>query len=189
MGLTIKRKKDSRVVKCLLHRTADIPGGVSVSVANLGGHALYEGTPIGKSDDNGLFVVCKTAKILTQASESATKYEVAKGHHFKSGDRFAVNDSNGQLITAIDTSNESKDVITLQTTLGKAVNAGDCAFESTSEGNDLKVTPIAVTGQSEDVTTGDNLFVSAWVIGVVRGENAPIVNDKIKTALKGVVYV
>ena len=63
MGLTIKRKKDSRVVKCLLHKTADIPGGVSVSVANLGGHALYEGTPIGKSD-NGLFVVCKTAKSM-----------------------------------------------------------------------------------------------------------------------------
>lgn len=188
MGLTIKRKKDSRVVKCLLHRIADIPGGVSVSVANLGGHALYEGTPIGKSD-NGLFVVCKTAKILTQANESATSYEVAKGHHFKSGDRFAVNDSNGQLITTIDTSNESKDIITLQATLGKAVNAGDCAFESASEGNNLKVTPIAVTGQSEDVTTGDNLFVSAWVIGVVRGDNAPIVNDKIKTALKGVVYV
>lgn len=43
MSLTIKRKKDNRVVKCILHRVADIPGGVTVSVANLGGSALFGG--------------------------------------------------------------------------------------------------------------------------------------------------
>ena len=60
MSLTIKRKKDNRVVKCILHRVADIPGGVTVSVANLGGSALFEGTPLAKGA-NGLYVVCKTA--------------------------------------------------------------------------------------------------------------------------------
>lgn len=188
MGMTIKRKIDSRVVKCILHRTADIPGGVGVSVANLGGSALLEGTPLGEGKD-GLFEVCKTAKVLTQAEANATTYEVAKGHHFKVGDRFAANDCNGQLITSIDKSDVAKDVITVQTTLGKLVKAGDCAFESKGGDTTLKVTPIAIAGSSEDVASGDNLWVSAWVIGVVREDNAPAVSETIKSALKGVVYV
>ena len=188
MGLNIKRKKDNRALKCLLHRVADIPGGVAVSVANLGGSALFEGTPIGKGQ-NGLFEVCKTAKVLTQAEATATTYEVAKGHHFKVGDRFAANDCNGQTITAIDKSNEAKDVITVGTTLGKVVKAGDCAFESKGANATLKVTPIAVTGSNEDVVDGDNLWVSAWVIGVLKEETAPGANEIIKAALKSVVYV
>lgn len=188
MALTIKRKKDSRVVKCVLHRVADIPGGVTVSVANLGGSALFEGTPIGKGS-NGMFEVCKTAQILTDATAAATTYEVAKGHHFKVGDRFATASCNGQPITAIDKSDATKDIITVGTTLGAAITANTCAFESSGANKTLKVTPIAFAGSNEDVASGDNLFVSAWVIGVVKESNAPIVNDAIKTALKGVMYV
>ena len=188
MGMTIKRKKDHRVVKCILHRTADIPGGVGVSVANLGGSSLLEGTPLGKGKD-GLFEVCKTAKVLTKAEADATTYEVAKGHHFKVGDRFATSDCDGQVISAIDRNDEAKDVITVQATLGKVVKAGDCAFESKGANTTLKVTPIAIAGSNEDVENGENLWVSAWVIGVVQEGNAPAVNETIKTALNGVVYV
>lgn len=80
MSLTIKRAKDNRVVKCILHRIADIPGGVTVLVANLGGSSLFEGTPIGKGK-NGAFEVCKTAQVITKADAAAKTYEVAKGHH------------------------------------------------------------------------------------------------------------
>jgi hypothetical protein len=188
MALKIDRKKDNRVVKCILHRVADIPGGVTVSVADLGGSALFEGTPIGKGS-NGLFKVCKTAQILTDATATATAYEVAKGHHFKVGDRFATDACNGQAITAIDKSAPEKDIITVGTTLGKAITAGTCAFESSGANTTLKVSPIAFAGSNEDVEAGSNLFVSAWVIGVVNQANAPIVNDAIKSALKGVAYV
>lgn len=186
--LSIQGRKDKRVVKCVLHRTADIPGGVGVLTVSLGGSALLEGTPIGKGA-NGLYEVCKTAKILTKAENNATTYEVAKGHHFKVGDRFAANDCNGQTITAIDKSDPAKDVITLQATLGKVVKAGDCAFESKGENTTLKVAPVAIAGSNEDVEQGANLFVSAWVIGVVKEENAPSVNETIKAALKGIAYV
>lgn len=186
--LSIQGRKDKRVVKCVLHRTADIPGGVGVSTVSLGGSALLEGTPIGKGA-NGLYEVCKTAKILTKAENNATTYEVAKGHHFKVGDRFAANDCNGQQITAIDKSDPAKDVITLQATLGKVVKAGDCAFESKGANTTLKVVPVAIAGSNEDVEQGANLFVSAWVIGVVREENAPAVNEDIKASLKGIAYV
>ena len=188
MALTIKRQKDNRVVKCILHRIADIPGGVTVSVADLGGAALFEGTPIGKGA-NGLYKVCKTAQIITDATNAATTYDVAKGHHFKVGDRFATAACNGQLITAIDKSDTAKDVITVGTTLGAAITANTCAFESSGANKTLKVTPIAFAGSNEDVASSDNLFVSAWVIGVVKEANAPIVNDTIKASLKGVIYV
>lgn len=188
MSLTIKRKKDNRVVKCVLHRVADIPGGVTVSVTELGGSALFEGTPIGKGA-NGLYKVCKTAQIVKAATATDTTYEVAKGHHFKVGERFATDACNGQLITAIDKSDAAKDVVTVGTTLGAAIAAGTCAFESSGANKTLKVTPIAFAGSSEDVANSENLFVSAWVIGVVKESNAPVVNDTIKTALKGVIYV
>ena len=188
MAMTIKRKKDNRVVKCVLHRVADIPGGVTISVANLGGSALFEGTPIGNGAD-GMYNVCKTAQIITAATADATTYEVAKGHHFKVGDRFATAACNGQLITAIDKSNASKDTITVGTTLGAAITANTCAFESSGANKTLKVIPNIITGSNEDVVSGDNLFVPALVIAVVKEANAPIVNDTIKAALKGVIYV
>ena len=188
MSLTIKRAKDNRVVKCILHRIADIPGGVTVKTANLGGTALFEGTPIGKGKD-GVFEVCKTAQIVTKAEESATTYEVAKGHHFKVGDRFATDACNGQTITAIDKSDVTKDIITVDTTLGAVVNAGTCAFESSGANKTLKVVPIAIAGSNEDVDEKSNLFVSAWVHAVVRESNAPIVNGAIKNGVKNVSYV
>ena len=188
MALKIDRKKDSRVVKCILHRVADIPGGVTVSVAELGGSALFEGTPIGKGD-NGLYKVCKTAQIVTEATATATTYEVAKGHHFKVGERFATAACNGQSITAIDKSDASKDIITVGTTLGAVIKAGTCAFESSGGNKTLKVIPIAISGNNEDVESGSNLFAPAWVIGVVNQSNAPIVDDTIKGHLKGLIYV
>lgn len=188
MALKIDRKKDSRVVKCILHRTADIPGGVTVSVANLGGSALLEGTPIGKGS-NGLYAVCKTAQIITDATNTATAYEVAKGHHFKAGDRFATEGENGQVISTIDKSNAAKDVITVATTLGAAITAGTAAFESTGANKTVKVKPIAIAGSNEDVEANSNLFVPAWVIGVVNEANSPIVSDTVKSTLKGIVYV
>lgn len=187
MGLTIKRQKDNRTVKCILHRVADIPGGVTVSVADLGGSVLVEGTPIGVGA-NGLHKVCKTARIIADAGATATTYDVAKGHHFKVGDRFATAACNGQLITTIDKSDAAKDVITVETTLGAAITASTCAFESSGANKTLKVTPIAIVGSNEDIVNNDNLFVPALIIGVVKESNAPIVNATIKAALKGVIY-
>ncbi len=188
MGLRIERKKDNRVVKCLLHRVADIPGGVTVSVANLGGATLLEGTPIGKGS-NGMFAVCKTAKVLTKAEATGTSYEVAKGHHFTQGDYFGVTGANAKKITTIDKTDLSKDVITLEATLGVAVDAGACATEMAGANQVLKVQPIAVCGSSYDVSPNDNIFVDAWVQAVVLESNAPAVSNKIKEALKCVSYV
>lgn len=111
--LKIERKSDSRVNKAILHRLADIPGGVTVSVATLGGAALQEGTPL-CIGSNGLYNVVKTGKVVT-AYSSGTSLEIAKGHHFKVGDKIADEGATMHAtITAIDkTTNADKDVVTL----------------------------------------------------------------------------
>lgn len=288
MGLTIKRKQDNRVVKCVLHRIADIPGGVTVSVANLGGSTLFEGTSL-CNGTNGLFNVIKTAQVVTDYT-GGTSLDVAKGHHFKAGDKIT---RRGLAVTAtissIDKSNAAKDVIALSAALGANLSAGDCivlvttstvsskkeavaygavaetnvssfnvdkghdfvvgdiiagkaadkftgktitnidrgndAYDTITVGanmavaiadddvliavkavNDVGATAanqksftrtninyqgdaVAFAGSNEDVESDSNLFVSAWVMGVIRESNAPIVDSAIKAALKGVIYV
>jgi len=279
--LTIKRKNDNRVVKCILHRVADIPGGVTVKVANLGGNALFEGTPLAKGA-NGLFEVIKTAQIIT-AYASGTSLEVAKGSHFKVNDYITPDGVNVAKITAIDKSNSAKDVFTLAAGFDFAIALGACiegvAVESSkhtavaygtataSTSTSLKVkkghklaicdfiagkaaskfvgteivaiaygaaydivtvatafsvnvaaddeiivvkasgeagatasnqksfndvtrqNAVCVAGTNLDVESDSNLFVDAWVIGVIHEANAPIVNDAIKSALSGIIYV
>ena len=286
MALTIKRQSDNRVAKCVLHRIADIPGGVTVSVAELGGNALFEGTPIGVGS-NGLYNVIKTGKVVT-AYNSGTSLEIAKGSHFKVGDKIADEGATMHAtITAIDrTTYTDKDVVTLAAgfssslavgakiilvtvTNNAAVQHGAIVYEAVAaidattfkvykghtlavgdfvagtgadpmtgkliininRGNDgydiitigtdngkalakdedLKVvTTLNGTtrrhfqfltlsqnkmlnsysvGSNEDVIANENLFVSAWLIAIIKEANAPVVTDEIKTALKGVIYV
>ena len=70
-----------------------------------------------------------------------------------------------------------------------AVGAGTCAFESSGANKTLKNTPVAIAGSNYDVESGDNLFVDAWVIGVVNTATAPAVSDAHKQALKTIAYV
>lgn len=186
--LKIKREADTRVTKCILHRVADIPGGVSIDTSKLGGAVLKEGTPLGKGSD-GLYLVVKTAVVAENAGSSATEIKVAKGHHFLAGDKISNGTANAQTISSIDKSNASYDVITVGTTLGAALTAGNVLIEANSGAATLAVTPIAVAGSSYDVTAGENLFVDAWLIAVVKEGSAPAVSTAIKTALKTVVYV
>jgi len=190
MALKITRSADSRVIKAILHRIADVPGGVTVSVADLGGTALKEGTPLAYVVADGMYHVTKTAKLVTDATNVAVAYEVAKGSHFKVGQRFAVEGANGQLITAIDkTTNTDKDIITVGTTLGVALTAGAVFFESLGANQTIKYAPTAIAGSNQDVTANDNLFVDAWVVSVVRTGNAPSVNATVTATLKGIHYI
>lgn len=192
MALKITRSADSRVIKAITSRIADIPGGVTVSVADLGGTALKEGTPLAYASADGMYHVCKTALIVSDATNVATTYDVAKGSHFKVGDRFATEGANGQLITAIDkTTNADKDVITVGTTLGVAITAASktVAFQSAAGNKVLAQVPIAIAGSNLDVVANESLFVDAWVIAVVKAGNAPSVNATVTASLKGINYI
>ncbi len=188
MALRIKRQKDTRARKCILHRVADIPGGVTVKTANLGGRVLMEGTPIGVGSD-GLYEVCKSVKVLTEANATAVTYEVEKGHHFQVGDNFSDGKSAAKAIVKIDKSDVAKDIITLEETLEAVVAAGTIAFEASGKTKKAKVEPKAVVGSTHSVVQEDNLFTDAWVMAVVRKGNAPAITAEAEKALSCVAYV
>lgn len=185
MALRIERKKDNRAGKCILHRIADIPGGVTVSTANLSGVVLKEGTPIGKGE-NGMYSVCKTA-VLQEAN--GTKLTVKGVHHFKVGDKIATSGSAGKTIVSLEDDHSDYKKIYLDSALDGSPQEGDILFEVTGANKTMRVVPVAVVGSNMDVKAGENLFVDAWVHAVVREAGAPAVTEKMKEALRNVSYV
>lgn len=187
--LQIKRAKDSRVIKSILHRGFDVPGGVTVKTSELDGTALVESTPIGYDSTDTMWHVTKTATLVTEAAADAVTYQVAKGSHFKVGDVFATEGANGKAITGIDKATYTdKDVITLATTLGAIIPVGTVGFQSTGANKVVKYPPTAIVGSNEDID-GSNLFVPAFLQAVVRTGNAPGVNATLTGTLKGIIYI
>lgn len=131
--MTVNRKKDTAQPKVFLHKVADVPGGASVKASELGGEYLAPGTPIG-APVLGKCSVCKFAEVVTIAANDATDYEVKKGHHFKVGD--FVTDAPGSkayAITAIDKTNDTKDKISVGTTLGVALAVGAFLYHASAQ--------------------------------------------------------
>lgn len=193
MALRIKRQSDTRQVGCILHRVADIPGGVTIDISTLGGSTLLEGTPIAVGA-TGKYNVVKTAKLVTDAANNATTYEVAKGHHLKVGDSIGVG-AKAYSITAIDKSASDKDVLTLGTTLGVAYTAAngvvfyEAAADSATTMTAKYTSVVGIVGSSYNVEASENLVVEAMVIAVVKEANSVPLNSYQKTALKSIVYI
>ena len=187
--LQIKRSKDSRILKCIIHRLADIPGGVTIQTSELGGDTLLEGTPISAGND-GIYHVTKTVLVVTDAAADAKQYEIAKGSQLKTNDYIGSADIAGKKVTNIDKTDPSKDVITLNATLAVAVAAGTVLSEvKAADSKELKYSPVAVAGSSYSIYPNDNLFVDAWVFGMVKEGMAPSVGNEVKQALKGIIYI
>lgn len=135
-------------MRVFTHKIADIAGGVNVATADLTQPVLHEGTPIGR-DSNGLYHVVKTALLKANAANDATTYTVMKGHNFKVGDIImAKTAGKAYAITTIATNsgNNAYDDITVGTTLGVAVSAGDELISSASNAV-VKIQPNPATNQ------------------------------------------
>ena len=129
----------------------------------------------------------KTAKVSEAATNTATTYKVAKGHHFKVGDFVMFKTgAKAYAITAIDTSALTHDTLTVGTTLGVAVEPGTAivqAAAATADASAFKFSPVALCGDSYDVENLTNLAVSAVTIGQFKESITPALSDDIKAAL------
>ena len=190
MGMTVKKRKDVDTKRVIMHRIADIRGGVSVMITEINNRDfLPEGTVISAPDTNAKCHVVKYAKLTANATNSATELKVAKGHEFKVGDYvMAATGAKAYAISAIDTSNASYDTITVGTTLGVAIAEGayifQAAAESASNTSAFKYIPAAITGTGVHVEAGDNVIVDAWVMAVTKGHALPAA---IASLLKGII--
>lgn len=192
--LKIDRKKDNRVIRAFTHKLADIPGGITVSVADLTQKVLHEGTPVGK-DSNGLYHVVKVAVLSADATSSATTYTVKKGHNFKVGDVIMLATSaKAYAITGIATNatDSTSDDITVATTLGAAATSGSAIYQATTagaSGSAFKYEPKALVGESYDVEALSNHVVNAWTIGQIKEANIPVVGSAVKAKLTGIQFI
>lgn len=195
---TIERKKDSRIVRAFVHKVADIPNGVTVATTDLvGGGILPEGAVIGKDAETGVYHLIKTATLAVAASNSAVTYTVKKGHHFKVGDFVSAGiGKKAYAITTIATNatDSTCDDITVGTTLGVAIAKGaglvQAAAEASGNTSALKYSaPYAVVGDGYNVKAGSNLFVNAWLIGVVKEACAPATPADLKAKVPGIQYI
>jgi hypothetical protein len=118
------------------------------------------------------------------ATNTATTYKVAKGHHFKVGDFVMFKTgAKAYAITAIDTSALTHDTLTVGTTLGVAVEPGTAIVQAAADASAFKFSPVALCGDSYDVENLTNLAVSAVTIGQFKESITPALSDDIKAAL------
>ena len=186
MGMTVSRRKDSNVPRVIMHKVADIRGGVSVNSSELGGDYLKEGAVL-SAPVNGICHVVKVAEVVAEVAESGVAIKVKKGHNFKVGDTVMANvGAKAYAITKIDETNKAYDEITVKTTLGAIVVGGfiiEAAAESASNTSALKYVPLSIVGTGKPVAKGQNIDTDAWVIGVTKGNPLPECVSKYLTGI------
>lgn len=183
------RRKDVRTPRVLMHRIADIRGGVSVKASELGGDFLYEGAVLSAADEKGLCHVVKIAHVVAEVGATDKTIKVKKVHNFAKGD-FIMTKVGGVAydITAIDTEgSKTFDTITVSTTLGAISKDGfiiEAKAKSTSNTSELKYVPQSINGTGKPFTPKSNLDTDAWLFAVTKGNPLP---DFIMAYLKGIV--
>lgn len=174
--MTVRKRKDSGVINPVVHKIADIRGGVCVEVSELTQGYLAAGTPISKPV-NGIAHVTKFAVLKASATSDATALKVVKGHNFKVGDNvFATKGGKCYAISAIDTSNSAYDELTIDTALGVTLGAGSAIYQGNATGataGAFKYAPFAIVGTGVEVTGDTNVITDAWIIAVTCGNELP----------------
>lgn len=185
----VKKEIDTDRSLCIEKVLEDIPGGGTVAQVDFqtDTEEMLEGALVGV-DSNGLYHIFKTAALYEDELDTETAYKVLKGHEFVVGDFLVDSGLAGAsyAITEIDTANENYDVITVGTTLGHAMLAGECLLQATDEqtaGNaTLKYTLKGIALNQVDLTDDyDNLGCGIMVRGTVNESLLPYyVDDNVK---------
>lgn len=184
--MTVNRRKDTKTPKVLMHKIADIRGGVSVNVSELGGDYLREGAILSAPVD-GICHVVKIAVVVADVAAAEKVIKVEKFHNFKQGDFVMLDENSAAVkISAIDESNKAFDTITVATALG-AISKGATVVEAAATSTDssaLKYVPLSVVGTGKRIEPKSNLDTDAWVIAVTKGNHVP---ECVAKHLKGIV--
>lgn len=184
MGMTVKRRKDVRTPLVMVHKVADIRGGVSVSASELGGNYLREGSVL-SAPVEGITHVVKLGKVTEKTEAEGTSIKIEKFHNFKTGDFILVElQGKASTILSIDSTAKGYDVVTVDKALG-ALEKGSYIVEakaaSEESGSELKYEPFALNGTGQEFDPKSNIATDAWIIGVTHNYALPsFIADKLK---------
>ena len=186
MAMTVKRRRDDNFPRVVVHKVADIRGGVSVDTKELGGDILLEGTPL-SAPVNGVCHAVKVARVVGDVGATEKSVKIAKGHNFRIDDAVMVDEAKvATKITKIDNEAKDYDTITIKTALGELKKGAILveAKEESTNASALKYQPVAIAGQDVVIEPKSNLIVDAWVFAVTTGHALP---SCIRKSLAGVV--
>lgn len=136
------------------------PGGGLVANQT---YRVKEGTAVGLS--SGKFVPIKAYRLVKAVADSDTTIEIEKGSGVATGDIIA-HGAKGVACTAVDTTNATKDVVTV--TLGVAIANGTVLYQAAAASANAavpKLTPLYVAGQIIEPNQGDQM------VKLVNGAN------------------
>ena len=186
MSMTVKRRRDDNFPRAVVHKVADIRGGVSVDTKELGGDILLEGTPL-SAPENGVCHAVKIARVVGDVGATEKSVKIAKGHNFRVDDVVMVDEAKvATKISKIDTEAKDYDTITIKAALGELTKGAILveAKEESANASALKYQPVAISGQNVVIEPKSNLIVDAWVFAVTTGHALPAC---IRKSLTGVV--
>ncbi len=186
--MTVKKRRDDQTPRYVMHKVADIRGGVSVAASALGGNYLREGAILNAPVD-GIKHVVKTAQVIAEVAAAENEYKISKFHNLKVGDFvMAEPDKAAHAIKAIDESNKKYDTITLATAIGAIPQNGSIveAKEDSADASALKYEPQSVNGTGQPFDPKGNISTDAWVIAVTKNNPVP---GFIIEKLKGIINV
>lgn len=186
MAMTVKRRRDDNFPRVVVHKVADIRGGVSVDTKELGGDVLLEGTPL-SAPVSGVCHAVKIARVAGDVGATEKSVKIAKGHNFRVDDVVMVDEAKvATKISKIDTEAKDYDTITIKAALGELKKGAILveAKEESANASALKYQPVAISGQKVEIEPKSNLVVDAWVFAVTTGHALP---SCIRKSLTGVV--
>lgn len=176
--MDVRRQKEYQYMPFIVAELEDKVGGVSIALAD-----LRKDTPVPPGafvggDDNGLGHILKSVELVANATATATEYKVKKQHQLVAGNFVSSKDVAGvkaYAITKIDTANADFDVVTVGTTLGKALKAGNSLVvvkeeDATGGVSELPYKVLGVTKREVD-TSGSHAMVGVLTKGTVNVAN------------------
>lgn len=168
-------------------------GGFTLDTTGLttlaSGSVLKAGLPFGFDESTRKARCIKVATLYANAANNATTYQVLKGHNAIVGEYFGYTVGGAAYaISAIDTSNAGYDILTLGTTLGVAMTAGNALFQSSATGASaaaLIVTPKGALYEDADPSANESL--SMVIRGTLYHRRVPTWPSAVKTALPSIL--
>ena len=190
MGLSTTRTVISRGVPIYQGKPVTAAGGFTLDQTGLVLLSiLAAGSLIGYNEATRKAQVIKSLSLQTAAGAADTAYKVAKGGIAKVGDVFAyVLKGTAYDITAIDTTDPNFDLVTLSTTLGKALPIGTALFQAAAAVATTSAplaTPKGYLYEDTDVTP--NATISVVIDGVVYARRIPGVSADLAALVPNVI--
>ncbi len=191
MGLVTKKETVSGGIPIWINVLENALGGFTLDTTSLtAGEKILAGTPISFNEATRLAKPVKMAKLYASATNVATVYQVEKGHNLVTGEFLARSvGSASYAITGIDKSNAAYDAITLGTTLGVNLSAGDALFQSAASGASAGAFIATPKGLLyEETNIGVNESLSVVIRGTIYQRRAPVNSPNLQSLLPTILF-